>query len=86
MLSPEALERGSCATRQPRPEVATSLKRWARWLVWIAVGGDGIFIAWLVYNAIDDGFRGTGPQIASGVGLVALLALNVYLLLRGRHG
>ena len=62
------------------------MRRSAAWLIWIAIAGDVIFVAWVVYNAIDDGFRGTGPQIVSGIGLVLLLALNIYLLLSGRHG
>lgn len=51
-----------------------------KWTSYAAIAGDAIFIAWMAFNAIDEGFRGTGPEIASGIGLALLLVLNIVLL------
>jgi hypothetical protein len=51
-----------------------------KWASYAAIAGDAAFIAWLLFNAIDDGFRGTAPEIASWIGLTVLLAVNVVLL------
>jgi len=49
-----------------------------------AIFGNVVFILWVSYNAIDEGFRGTLPQVISGIGLILLLSLNIVLLsLRG---
>jgi hypothetical protein len=53
-------------------------------LRWAAVVGDVVFILWIVYNAIDSGFVGRPAEIASWIGLLALLTLNALLL--GRQG
>jgi hypothetical protein len=77
--------------RQPpagggRPWIAaTGTGRPRRRLVWLAVSGNALFAAWILYNAIDDGFRGTLPQIVSGLGLIALLSLDTLLLVRERE-
>lgn len=54
----------------------------ARWLRWGAILGSALFILWIVYNAVDSSFQGTPPEIASSLGLIALLALNTVLLAR----
>lgn len=46
----------------------------------IAIAGNVVFILWITYNGIDEGFKGTLPQIASYIGLTALLILNIVLL------
>ena len=56
------------------------------WLVRLAVVGNALFVAWLLFNAIDDGFRGTLPEMVSALALIALLALDSALLIRGRQG
>jgi hypothetical protein len=56
----------------------TSLFRYA------ALAGNVLFILWITRNGIKEGFRGTPPEIASYVGLVALLVLNSVLLWRSR--
>jgi hypothetical protein len=53
-----------------------------RWLRYAAITGNVVFVLWVVRNAINEGFRGTEPQIASAVGLILLLALNSALLWR----
>jgi hypothetical protein len=50
---------------------------------YLALCGNILFILWMLYNGIDEGFMGsTGPQIASYIGLTALLILNSVLILR----
>jgi hypothetical protein len=49
-----------------------------------AIAGDGVFVLWILRNGIDEGFRGTPPEIASYVALILLLALNATLVYRAR--
>ena len=51
---------------------------------WLAVGGNAALILWVLYNGIDEGFCGTPPEIASWLGLTALLILNSVLIVSGR--
>jgi hypothetical protein len=65
---------------------ASGATRSGRALVWLAVAGNVLFVAWVAYNAIDSGFRGTLPEVVSGIGLAALLVLDTVLLLRRSRG
>ena len=57
----------------------TSTRR--NWLVWLAVAGDGVYILWIIYNAIDrDGGAVRPVEAVALIGLMALLALNAVLL------
>jgi len=49
-------------------------------LRFIAILGNFLFILWITYNGIDEGFRGTPLQVVSYISLVALLLLNIILL------
>jgi hypothetical protein len=49
-----------------------------------AISGNIVFVLWIWYNAMDEGFRGTLPEKASFIGLTGLLALNCYLVLSGK--
>jgi hypothetical protein len=49
-------------------------------LKFIATFGNVLFIFWLLYNAIDSGLSGTGPEIISAVTLIFLLILNICLI------
>ncbi|HEY9151607.1 MAG TPA: hypothetical protein VIN60_01885 [Anaerolineales bacterium] len=49
---------------------------------YVAIAGNVLFILWVTYNGIDEGFSGTRVQIASYVGLMLLLSLNTVLILR----
>lgn len=52
-------------------------------LAYIVLFGNILFILWMLYNAMDEGFTGaTGPEIASYIGLTILLILNSVLILR----
>jgi hypothetical protein len=42
--------------------------------------GNIVFVLWIIYNAIDEGFQGTIYQIASAIGLILLLSLETMLL------
>jgi len=57
------------------------MKRVVEWARYVAVGGNVVFILWLLYNGIDEGFRARGPELASLVGLLVLLGLNSFLLM-----
>jgi hypothetical protein len=49
---------------------------------YVAVTGNVLFILWVTYNGIDEGFSGTLVQKMSYAGLLLLLALNSVLILR----
>ena len=51
-------------------------------LVYLAIAGNILYILWITYNAIDDGFAGTPVQIVSYIGIICLLALNMLLLVK----
>ena len=44
-----------------------------------AIGGNILFILWIMFNAMDEGFRGTLPEKLSAVGLIGLLIVNCIL-------
>ena len=48
-----------------------------------AISGNIVFVLWIWYNTVDDGFSGTLPEKVSLIGLTGLLALNCYLVLSG---
>lgn len=48
-----------------------------------AISGNILFILWVTYNGINEGFRGTLPEKISYIGLMSLLALNSYLIVTG---
>lgn len=49
---------------------------------YLTITGNILFILWVTFNGIDEGFRGTLFQKVSYIGLVILLVLNISLLLR----
>jgi len=53
-------------------------------LSWAAVAGNILFILWVSFNAIDDGFRGTLPEKISYITLMGLFVTNAFLILRGK--
>ncbi len=57
-------------------------ERTRRTLSHAAIAGDVLFILWMTFNGIDEGFSGTPMQAASYVGLTAVLLLNIALLWR----
>lgn len=57
-------------------------KDFLKLLKYLAILGDVLFVLWISFNAIDEGFVGTIYQKLSFVGLVSLLILNIWLLFR----
>jgi len=52
----------------------------------LAVAGNMVFILWILYNGINEGFKGTLVEIGSYIGLMGLLAINTLLLLGKTKG
>lgn len=50
-------------------------------LRYAAIGGNILFILWILFNAMDEGFRGTMQEKLSAIGLIGLLTVNCTLLL-----
>jgi len=50
-------------------------------LVYIAILANIMFIIWITYNGIDEGFSGNIIQVISYICLVFLLILNIILIL-----
>jgi hypothetical protein len=48
----------------------------------LAIAGNLLFVLWILYNGMNEGFKGTPPEIVSYIALVLLLGLNTLLLLR----
>jgi hypothetical protein len=46
-----------------------------------AISGNIIFILWVTFNGINEGFSGTLVEKFSFAGLTALLVLNTFLIL-----
>ena len=46
------------------------------------MAGNAVYIVWIVYNGIDEGFRGTIVQMVSFTGLITLLILDTVLICR----
>ena len=49
-----------------------------------AIPGNLLFIAWIFYNGVNEGFEGTTVEKFSYFTLMGLLAVNAYLIIRGR--
>lgn len=51
----------------------------------MAIAADILFILWILWNAVDEGGQGETPVgIASLLGLIVLLGLNIGLLISRR--
>ena len=46
-----------------------------------AVSGNILFVLWVTFNGLKEGFSGTIYQKLSYIGLVGLLAINSFLIL-----
>jgi hypothetical protein len=50
---------------------------------YLAIFGNILFILWISYNGINEGFKGITPvQAVSYIGLIMLLVLNIFLFAR----
>jgi len=50
-------------------------------LRYAAMAGNISFTLWILFNAMDEGFKGTLIEKLSAIGLIGLLALNCILLI-----
>ena len=50
-------------------------------LRYAAIAGNVLFILWVSFNAIKEGFSGTLPEKFSYVGLMGLFTTNCFLLI-----
>ena len=50
-----------------------------------AIAGNVLFVLWVTFNAVKEGFRGTIWEKLSYAGLMCLLALNSYLVIKARN-
>lgn len=68
--------------------ILTERYMWSKELVsslkYIAIGGNILFILWILFNGMEEGFRGTVFEKISYVALIGLLAINSVLLFSGR--
>jgi hypothetical protein len=53
-------------------------------LRYVAIAGNMLFVLWILYNGMSEGFRGTRIEVISYVGLVVLLLLNVLVISAGQ--
>ncbi len=53
-------------------------------LKYLAIAGNVLFILWVTYNGIDEGFSGTLVQKSSYIALMLLLVLNTVLILKNK--
>jgi hypothetical protein len=53
-----------------------------KFIRYITIIGNAVFVLWLLANGIDEGFRATRVQLASYICLFVLFGLNTYLILR----
>jgi len=49
-----------------------------------AITGNILFVLWILYNGISEGFQGTTIEKVSYLALMGLLAVNAFLLIRNR--
>ena len=49
-------------------------------LKYAAISGNVIFILWILFNAMDEGFNGRLIEKLSAIGLIGLLMVNCFLL------
>ena len=53
---------------------------------WLVIAANVLFVLWILYNGISEGFRGTRVEQFSYLALMGLLAANAILLIRKRKG
>lgn len=50
-----------------------------------AIVGNILFVLWILYNGINEGFQGTTIEKVSYISLMGLMAVNAFLLIRNRR-
>lgn len=54
-------------------------------LKFAAIAGNILFMLWITYNGINEGFKGTLPEKISYIGLMVLLGLNSVLIFHNKQ-
>jgi hypothetical protein len=49
-----------------------------------AIAGNVLFVLWILFNGINEGFKGTRVEKVSFISLMGLLVINAFLLIRNR--
>lgn len=47
---------------------------------YLAIAGNVMYVLWILYNGMNEGFQGTTLEIVSYLGLILLLIINSILL------
>jgi hypothetical protein len=55
-------------------------------LRYAVIAGNILFVLWILYNGISEGFRGTRHEVLSYIGLIVLLVLNSLFLIGRQIG
>ena len=50
-----------------------------------AIAGNILFVIWILYNGINEGFQGTMIEKLSYIILIGLLVINSFLIIRNRR-
>jgi hypothetical protein len=50
-----------------------------------AITGNILFVLWILYNGINEGFQGTTIEKISNILLMGLMSVNAFLLIRIRR-
>ena len=56
-----------------------------RIIIGAAVAGNILFILWILFNGINEGFQGTIIEKISYISLMGLMAVNAFLLIRNQR-
>ncbi len=58
----------------------TEKNRTLNFLRVVAIAGNVLFVIWILFNAMDVGWRGTPAEIIASLSLIFILGLNVFLI------
>ena len=63
-------------------QMAEEKSSFVKFLSWIAIMGNLLFILWVSYNGFHEHFKGTVYEKISYIGLMGLFVINIILILR----
>ncbi len=55
-----------------------------KFLRYLVIIGNGVFVLWILYNGMEEGFKANPVQIVSYLSLIFLLILNTFFLFRSQ--
>jgi hypothetical protein len=56
------------------------MRRVPEWLRFVAIAGNVLYLLWVMYNGVSEGFRGTPVYIVTMIGVMGLFVLNAVIL------